>query len=181
MQSRADCWNLIYHMPPQLRSLFIIKEALNQWKSPFLSYSFCLSGIWSSISSLLTLTFIHNFSTSLIARAFRGNGPRLPAPQHTSDSLSCPRALPSSPRGLMRRWELLVSEFSPRLVLLFNWSFIGDNQFISISAPGCIDLLSQRGVKCTVPLPLHYKPQALILIVFVIFIFFYFLFLLLQC
>lgn len=72
-----------------------------------------------------------------------------------------PRPLFLTPPRTDEKMRALVSELSPSLVLLFNWSFIGDNQFISTSAPGCIDLLSQRKVKCTVPLPPCWKPQAL--------------------
>lgn len=61
-----------------------------------------------------------------------------------------------------------MSELPPSLVLLFNWSFIGDNQFIPSTAPGSIDPLSRRKVKCALPLPIssHVGYKGLILVFF---------------
>lgn len=74
----------------------------------------------------------------------------LPAPSHT---------LPS-PMQTDEQMRALDLKHSPSLVLLFNWSFISDNQFISPLAAGCIDLLSQAKVKCTLLLPQRRQPQA---------------------
>lgn len=157
MSSAIDCWKLISHISPQLRSLFIIKNALDQLLPllcllSLLSYSlYRLSDPLSAVCSIF-----HSSITST-----------LPWWQKYSEEMKKLALQPTSEsqphQGLMWRWELLVWEPSLRPVPLFNWSFIGDNQFISASAPGCIDLLSHRGVKCTTPRPPHYKPQALIL------------------
>lgn len=76
--------------------------------------------------------------------------PRCP-PSHT---------LPPSPMQTDEKMRALDLKHSPSLVLLFNWSFISDNQFISLLAAGCIDLLSQAKVKCTLLLPQRRQLQA---------------------
>lgn len=116
LSSVPDCCKLIYDVPLQLRSHFIIRVALNQLDS----------------SVIVHLLFMLRFTITS------------PKPQHLEEMATPCNILLSHSCGLMRIWELLVSEF--RLVLLFNWSFIVDNKFTFSSAPARIDLLSQSRV-----------------------------------
>lgn len=159
MSSRIDCWNLIYHMPPQLRSLFIIKEDPDQWEH-LSAGSFRLSPLTVRLIASCSPTTWSPAPPPPQLRVFERNGPGSLSLQHTYAAIpsSTPPPLPSalwsspSPRT-DEKMRALVSELPPSLVLLFNWSFIGDNQFIPTLAPGCIDLLSRGKVKCALPLP----------------------------
>lgn len=151
MSSRIDCWNLIYHMPPQLRSLFIIKEDPDQWEH-LSAGSFRLSPLSVRLIASHSPTTCNTRTESVWKKR---TWITITAAHICSDTLPQPASAlwsSSSPRT-DEKMRALVSELPPSLVLLFNWSFIGDNQFIPTPAPGCIDLLSWGKVKCALPLP----------------------------
>ena len=193
-------------MPPQLRSLFVIKEASDQCLcSPF---AFTLSLVYrlsDPVGTSRTLPFIHNFPTSLIARAFRGNGPRSPAPRHTSDSpllsffyssavqitdyihfygyrpvqsfpirISSTYSLPPTEKWWEDESCLSPSSLPGLFFCLIGVLLVTINSFLSQLQAA---LICCHRVKCTVPLPPHYKPQALMPHSFFL-SFFFFLFLL---
>lgn len=144
------------------------------------SLSLHLSGIWSSVVSPLALTSTHNFHTSLIARVFRGNGPRLywlPGTCLTPSPASHP---PTLPWGLMRRWELLVSELSPRLVpCLIGVLLVTINSFLSVLQAALICCHTEESnVQFHSHRTTNYRLWCQLRIVF---FFFNFLFLLLYC
>lgn len=95
-----DCWNLIYHMPPQLRSLFIIKGRARSMGAP---QPRLVHAIWWH-----HLHHRHHRTSFLPRGALKGNGPGLPSLRGTTlHSSPRPPSDPHPPRGLMRRWEHL--------------------------------------------------------------------------
>lgn len=106
MSSRIDCRNLIYHMPPQLRSLFIIKEDPDRWEH-LSAGSFRLSQ--------LTVRLIASCSPTTCAPLPANESVwkkrtwlTITAAHICSDTLlHPPPSDPHPPRGLMRRWEHL--------------------------------------------------------------------------
>lgn len=115
MSTRVGCrWNLIYRMPPQLRSLFIVKEDLDQWQQLYLC-SFTLSSAYQvSDPPSAVRSPSHPSVTSPPSSSLEYTGEKKrkkkdlacsPSLQHTHIWLP---PLPSDPPpgGLMRRWVL---------------------------------------------------------------------------
>lgn len=95
-----DCWNLIYHMPPQLRSLFIIKGRARSMGAP---QPRLVHAIWWH-----HLHHRHHRTSFLPRGALKGTGRvcHLSAAPHSTPPPR-PPSDPHPPRGLMRRWEHL--------------------------------------------------------------------------
>lgn len=109
MSSRIDCWNLIYHMPPQLRSLFIIKEDLDQWEH-LSAGSFRLSPLTVRLIASHSLISCNHPPPRTESVWKKRTWLTITAAHICSDTLPHPPPPPSDPhppRGLMRRWEHL--------------------------------------------------------------------------